>query len=154
MPRIPRNHLPPHGLFHVTVRGVGSATIFTADAERRFMLALLAREVLERRWRVVAWCLMNTHFHLIVECELWSLSAGMQRMNGTYAQEFNRRHGRWGHLFGDRFASWFIRDEEHLRNAVDYVLNNPVEAGLAATADDWPWSGREHLFDARPVDTL
>src|SRR5438477_13024570 len=102
MPRIPRSYLPQEGTYHVTILGVASTAIVRTDDERLFLLGLLAREVLGRAWRVLAWCLMDTHLHLIVECALPSLSAGMQRINGVYAQEFNRRHERKGHLFGDR----------------------------------------------------
>jgi putative transposase len=56
-------------MYHVTILGVASTAIVCDDGERLFLLALLLREVLERRWRIVAWCLMNTHLHLIVECD-------------------------------------------------------------------------------------
>src|SRR5437764_5826421 len=154
MPRIPRSYLPHFGTYQVTPLGVASTAIVRNDDERLFLVGLLAREVLGRAWLLLAWCLMDSHLHLIVECALPSLSAGMQRMNGVYAQEFNRRHEWKGHLFGDRFSSTVIEDDEHLRGAIEYVLSNPVEAGFVARAEDWPWSGAEHLFDAQPADTL
>jgi REP element-mobilizing transposase RayT len=83
---------------------------------------------------------MTTHYHLVVETELWRLSDGMHRLNGTYALTFNRRHHRSGHLFGERFAAWLPRDEHHLRQTCEYVLQNPVRAGLCARAADWPWA--------------
>jgi putative transposase len=75
---------------------------------------------------------MTTHYHLVVETELWRLSDGMHRLNGTYALAFNRRHRRSGHLFGERFAAWIPRDDDHLRATCAYVLQNPIRAGLAA----------------------
>jgi REP element-mobilizing transposase RayT len=122
MPRIPRSYLPPVGIYHVTILGVNSTPIVRDDRDRLFLLGLFAREIVERQWRVVAWCLLDTHLHFIVECVLASLSAGMQRMNGTHAQAFNRRHDRHGHLFGDRFSSTVVVDDDHLRNAIAYVL--------------------------------
>jgi hypothetical protein len=62
-------------------------------------------------------------------------------LNGVYAQSFNRRYGRRGHLFGDRFWSGLIEDDEELHDTCLYVLANPVRAGLCATAAQWPWSG-------------
>src|SRR5262249_20730838 len=103
-------------------------------------LRLLAQEVERHDWRVHSFCLMPNHHHLIVETELWRLSEGMRRLNGIYAQAFNRRHKRWGHLFGDRFASWAVEGAEHLAAAIEYVLQNPVRAGLVDRAEDWPWS--------------
>jgi putative transposase len=84
---------------------------------------------------------MGNPYHLILRARRADLSAGMRRLNGVYAQRFNRRYGRRGHLFGDRFASWVIGSEEHLTAAVGYVLLNPVRAGLCGRAEDWPWSG-------------
>ena len=84
---------------------------------------------------------MTNHYHLIVGTALWRLSDGMQRLNGIYAQAFNRRHNRSGHLFGERYGSWVVRDEQHLLAACHYVLHNPVRAGLCERADEWPWTG-------------
>ncbi|HSS81868.1 MAG TPA: transposase [Gaiellaceae bacterium] len=138
--RRPRRELPPAGVYHVTTRGVARAAIFLADDERRFFLRLLAAEVARHDWRCHAFCLMTTHYHLVVETVLWRLSDGMHRLNGGYALDFNRRHRRNGHLFGDRFAAWVPRDERHLHATVDYVLQNPVRAGLCDQAELWPWS--------------
>jgi REP element-mobilizing transposase RayT len=85
-------------------------------------------------------CLMSTHYHAIVEAPQPRISGGMQRLNGTYARRFNRRHERRGHLFESRFVSWVVRDERHLALACRYVLNNPVRADLCRTPEDWPWS--------------
>ncbi len=86
---------------------------------------------------------MTTHYHLVVDTELWRLSDGMHRLNGTYALAFNRRHGRSGHLFGERYAAWVPRTERHLRATIEYVRRNPVRAGLCSVAADWPWSAAE-----------
>ena len=68
----------------------------------------------------------------------------MQWLNGVYAQAFNGRHARCGHLFGERFRARVIRDEEHLYEACRYVVANPVRAGLCGQATDWPWSGTRY----------
>jgi len=138
--RQPRNLLPPVGIYHVTTRGVARTAIFLDDDERRLFLRLFAAEVDRHEWRCHAFCLMTTHYHLVVETELWRLSDGMHRLNGTYALSFNRRHHRSGHLFGERFAAWLPRDEQHLQQTCEYVLQNPVRAGLCARAADWPWA--------------
>ena len=141
MPRIPRNQLED-GFFHVTSRGAGGAHIFIADLDRLDFLHLLDATATGSRWRRHAHCLLGTHYHLVIEATRAALSAGMQRLNGVYALRFNRRHGRKGHLFGERFSSYVIRDEAHLAAAVEYVLQNPVKAGLCGDARDWPWAGR------------
>jgi REP element-mobilizing transposase RayT len=65
----------------------------------------------------------------------------MKRINGLHAQRFNHRHGRRGHLFQDRFASWLIEDDEYLEVVCRYVLANPVRAGLTKRAEEWRWAG-------------
>ena len=117
------------------------APIFVDDVDRLAFLRLLHDVVARRRWTCHAFCLMGTHYHLVVETELRQLSTGLHRLNGVYAQLFNRRHRRTGHLFGDRFHAWLVTDEQHLQATCAYVLENPVRAGLCASADRWPWSG-------------
>jgi REP element-mobilizing transposase RayT len=82
----------------------------------------------------------RTHYHLVVEAKCEQMSHAVHRLNGLYAQGFNRRHERRGHLFENRFSSWVIRDEEHLNSTIRYVLENPVRAGLCAEPEAWPWS--------------
>ncbi len=133
--------LPAEGIYHVTARGVARTAIVRDDDDARLFLALLARETRRERWDCHAFCLMPNHYHAILDADLERLSRGFHRLNGTYAQTFNERYTRSGHLFGDRFAAFVIRDEEHLRNATEYVLANPVRAGLCEDAEDWRWSG-------------
>ena len=93
---------------------------------------------------------MGTHYHLVLETVRAHLSEGLHHLNGTYAQRFNHRHKRSGHLFGHRFQAWVVQDEDHLRNTCRYVVLNPVRAGLCDTARDWPWSWyREDDCDGR-----
>ena len=149
VPRLPRCHLPERAIFHVTTRGVDRVAISRDDDDRRFFLVLLARVTRRTDWDCHAFCLMPNHHHLILETHQDLLSVGLRYLNGRYAQAFNQRHERSGHLFGDRYAAFVIRDEEHLRAAVGYVLQNPVRAGLCRRADHWPWSGARRLFSRR-----
>ena len=82
----------------------------------------------------------RTHYHLVIEAKAVKLAPSMQWLNGVYAQGFNKRYERRGHLFGARFEARVVRDERHLLAATQYVLNNPVRAGLCAQASDWPGS--------------
>lgn len=133
MPRLPRNLLPSQGIYHVTARGVARGAIVLDDEDGRLFLALLAQTVRREGWDAHVFCLLTNHYHLIVATLLESLSRGLHRLNGVYARS--------GHLFGDRFTAFMIRDEDHLRNACDYVRQNPVRAGLCGEASDWPWAG-------------
>lgn len=83
---------------------------------------------------------MPNHYHVIVAATRADLSHGMQRLNGCYAQRFNLRYDRVGHLFQNRYSSYVIEDENHFERAVAYVRANPVEAGLCERIEDWPWT--------------
>ncbi len=92
------------------------------------------------RWRMHAHCLMPNHYHLVVQATREDLSSGMHRLNGGYAQGFNARYERSGHVFQNRFKSHPIESEEHFERALAYVEENPVAAGLCNDATDWPWT--------------
>jgi putative transposase len=149
MPRPVREQSP--GRYHVTTRGNCGANIYLDSDDRHLFLALLNRIVRDLSWSLDAWCLMTNHFHLIVEIPSENLSAGMHRLNGIYAQAFNDRHERTGHLFERRFSAKRIEDEEQLRNTAEYILQNPVKAGLCSNPFDWPWLGGTLLVAARPA---
>jgi REP element-mobilizing transposase RayT len=139
--RKPRNLLPPSGIYHVTGRGVACCEIFRDDIDRRLFLARFRRLAGELELRCFVYCLMTTHFHLLVATSLEQVSTGMHRLQGPYAQQFNAKYARVGHLFQERFHAKPVLDELHFANAYAYICNNPVAAGLCATAADWPWTG-------------
>jgi REP element-mobilizing transposase RayT len=142
VPRRPRNELPPDGIYQVTVRGVDRGLIVRDHPDWRALHELvLAAQGKQFGSAYDAYCLMSSHFHLLVRAPLERLSKGMHWLNGTYAQRFNRRWGRVGHLFQNRFDAWVMRDERHWRNTRRYILENPVKAGPCEYAEDWPWSG-------------
>jgi putative transposase len=139
VPRPLRSDLPD-GIYHVTTRGVAGTAIFLDDDDRRTFLARLADVVSRFHWCCHALCLMDTHYHLVIETTRVSMSLGLKRLNGLYAQGFNDRHARTGHLFGDRFWASLIETEQHLLAACWYVVCNPVRAGLCDQPEDWRWS--------------
>src|SRR5215211_9469798 len=116
----------PGASYHVTARGNAQGAIFLDDHDRERFLALFERVVKRYEWVCHAYCLMGNHFHLVVETPRTSLAAGVRYLNGVYAQAFNHRHRRSGHVFGERFKSVLVEKDEHLMAAAAYVVNNPV----------------------------
>ena len=139
MPRAKREPVPA-GYYHVTTRGHRDEPIFVDDHDRTWFLTLLTRLVAKEAWQCLAYCLMSNHYHLVLSVPEASLSYGMQRLNGLYAQSFNNRHNRRGHLFGARYRLTFIETEVHLVEACRYVVLNPVRACLCHRPGDWAWS--------------
>jgi len=136
----------PDGYFHAYSRAVFGARLFRDDSDRRLFLAMLMHTAKRCTWELHAVCLMGTHYHVVLRSTVAYLAAGMQWLNGVYAQRFNERHARYGHLFAGRYGSRVIESEDYLERACDYVLLNPVRAGLCARAADWPWSGSRSGF--------
>lgn len=138
MPRVPRNVLPD-GVFHVTARGVGDSPIYCDDDDCRLFLDLFRTACDRQSWECHAWCLMTNHYHLLLSSSREQLSRGLHWLNGVYAQRFNRRHRRRGHLFGDRFWASVV-EGDHLVAARRYILLNPVRADVCGLPEDYPWS--------------
>lgn len=151
MARLPRSVLAEGRFFHLYALGVNHLAIFRDNQDRRDFLRLLATATDRVGWDCHAFCLMDTHVHLVVEAPLACVSRGMQLLLGRYAQRFNKRHNRCGHLFGSRFGARVIQDERQLETAVLYVLYNPVRAGMVEAAWDWPWSDARVLRRAEAI---
>ena len=120
MPRPPRSFLPG-GLYHVFARGNRKQSIFLADGDRSLFLDLLRKVKSRHAWEIHGYCLMNTHYHLLVETPAADLSVGMQRLNGEYAQWFNRGYGFVGHLFQGRFQAVLVESDGHLLELSRYL---------------------------------
>lgn len=127
--------------FHVSARAVASMELFRDDLDRLRFERLLRESAKRYRWRLHTRQLMTTHVHLVLRCSPEQLSKGMHLVLFKYARAFNRRYERWGHVFGDRFHAKPVRNCRYLCRAVQYVLDNPVRAGLVHRADDWRWGG-------------
>jgi putative transposase len=150
MPRRPRVHVP--GSFHhLTAHGVDSRPLYEDDEDRWRFLGILSDVTREIGWRCLAFCLMTTHYHLLVQERDAPISRAMRLLNGRYVVAFNKRHARVGHLLNGRYRDTPITEESHLLAAVRYVALNPVEAGLCSRPESWPWSSyRELIGEARP----
>jgi len=120
--------------------------MFLDPVDRALVIRLLRESAELYRWDVLSYCLMDTHWHLLVRTPK-TLSRGMQRLNAMYARRFNARHGRSGHSIRHRFMSVPVETDVHLRELTRYLPLNPVRAGLAPTAELWPWSSYRHELD-------
>src|SRR5204862_8210110 len=150
----------PGAIYHVLSRGDRRGAIFPHDADRNLFLELLAKTCRRTGWQTHAYCLMDNHFHLVVETPRSNLSAGMQWLLGSYTQQFNRRHGLWGHLFGGRYKALLVDARGgggYLRQVCDYVHLNPVRAAILSDKERvhrYRWSSCAHYLTSkrkRPV---
>lgn len=130
----------PGALYHLTARGNARQDIFLTDGDRALFLDLLAKEVGQQRWICHAYCLMENHYHLLIETTEPNLVRGMTRLNGVYTQAFNRRHRRVGHVFQGRYNSIVVDKDSYLLEVARYIVLNPVRAGLTNSPSRWRWS--------------
>jgi len=147
MPRRPRV-IVPGVAHHVTQRGNNREPVFHSSDDRRFYLELVARHAADHGARVLGYCLMTNHVHVIAVPERRdSLARTLGCAHAEYALALNRSQGRSGHVWQNRFFSCPL-EESHLLRALRYVELNPVRARLASAAAGWPWSSaRAHTLD-------
>jgi REP element-mobilizing transposase RayT len=137
MPRPPRSLEP--GFYHLTARGNRGAAIFLGERDRATFCDRVAKASRRETFLVRGYCLMSTHYHLLVETETAQLSGAMRDLNGTYAKWFNKEHGFRGHVFEQRFHAVHVNDDWHLVEVIRYLALNPVRAGLSPLPEQWRW---------------
>jgi len=130
----------PGALYHLTARGNGGDNIFLDDDDRHSFLRVLGQEIEQQGWVCYAFCLMDNHYHLLIETPEGNLVCGMRRLNGRYTQSFNRRHNHAGHVFQGRYKSILVEKDAYLFELSRYIVLNPVRAGMVKTADAYAWS--------------
>jgi putative transposase len=138
-----------NGVYHVTNRGVDRRHIVTHDEERQKWLYCLGDAAIRCGWRVYAYALLTTHFHLFLRTPEPNLSVGMQEFTGRYAAFFNGRQERAGHLFEDRFHAVLVEQDGHAWELSRYLHLNAVRARLVAHPDAYPWSSFPAYMNAR-----
>jgi putative transposase len=130
----------PNALYYVTARGDRRENIFEDDQDRHAFLATLAQVVKQFNWLCYAYCLMDNHYHLLIQTPDSNLSKGMRQLNGVFTQASNRRHSRVGHLFQGRFKAILVDSDAYLLELARHIVLNPVRAGLVKKSDRWRWS--------------
>ena len=150
----------PGAVYHITSRGNEKKTIFKDDTDRETFLKILAHVNKRYHWLCHAYCLMDNHYHLLVETPDGNLSLGMRQLNGVYTQARNKRHNKIGHLLQGRYKAILIQKDSHLLEVCRYVVLNPVRAGMVARPEDWKWSsyqataGRESPHPCLTIDWI
>ena len=139
----------PNALHHIMVRGINKAAIFQDDQDRNKFLERLGENVVEAKCAVYAWVLMTNHVHILFKSGGKGISAVMRKQLTWYAQYYNRRHRRTGHLFENRYKSILCDENNYLLALIRYIHLNPVRAGMATTLEEldlYPWSGHSAVM--------
>jgi putative transposase len=144
-------------IYHITSRGNERKEIYRDPLDRAQFLTVLLQVNQRYHWLCHAYCLMDNHYHLLIETPDGNLSVGMRQLNGLYTQDFNRRYHRVGHVFQGRYRAIVIEKESHLLEVCRYLVLNPLRAKLVDRPEEWRWSshrGMAGLEAAHPCLTL
>jgi putative transposase len=148
--RATRKITAPKVISHLTQRAAGSEPLFIEEDDYLFMLANVKDVAGKRGLAVYAFCLMPNHIHLLLRPEVDNLNDAMRDLCARYASRFNKKYERKGHLFGSPYRQAVCLDEGYLLAASLYIHNNPVKAGLAASATAYRWSSAALYCKERP----
>ena len=135
------------GYYHIVARGIARQVLFEEDADYLFFLKTLKKCKEEEEFTILAYCLMENHFHLLLKIDR-RLDRVMNRISTTYAKYYNTKYERVGYLFQDRYKSKPVENSAYLLSAVRYIHNNPVKAGLCSV-DQYRWSSWQYYEGAK-----
>ena len=128
------------GYHHVVSRGNNKRRIYDDDRDRVFFCLTVERVARKNGWRILAYCLMDNHYHLLIHVGEQGLSRGMCELNTGYAVHYNAIHGRVNHLFGKRYWNRRMRTEASVVNVVRYIVQNPRRAGGSRELESYVWT--------------
>jgi len=143
----------PVGYYHLNANGNFGRSLYEEEEHREVFLDLYARVSREFGWRTLSYCLMTTHYHLLIRLTDGGLSKGMQQLNGGFSRRMNHIYGRTGtgHLFKNRFHDTPVVDEPHFKAVVRYIALNPVAGGACDLPEDWRWSSHRAILGLVPA---
>lgn len=149
MPRKGRLHIPG-GCYHVIGRGLERRHIFSEDADKNDFLARLGLALENSQSQCLAWTLMSNHYHLLIRVGATPLCGLMAPLLGGYGGSYNRRHGRCGYVFQNRYQSILCDENNYLLELVRYIHLNPIRANIfedLSALDRYPWTGHAGMLD-------
>ncbi len=135
MPRKPRIEIA--GFYHVINRGVEQRTVFLDEDDFHTFEELLCRSSKEFEITVHNFCLMDNHYHLLIEIRKANLAKFMKQLGMSYSIYFNKKYKRSGHLWQGRYKSWYVTDERYLYTLIRYIEQNPLKAGMVKELSEY-----------------
>lgn len=140
--RVERN-----GFYHIINRGVAKNNIYRCEDDFKKFLEIMQEVSEDYDFEVFSFCLMDNHYHLLIEIKKENLSSIMQKINSRYSIYFNNKYKRVGPLWQGRFKSWFIYDETYLKSLVKYIESNPFKANITQSIGTYKWAMSSNSFE-------
>ncbi len=129
-----------NGFYHIVNRGVARNVIFNDKYDNLKFLEILQDASQDYDFEIYSYCLMNNHYHLLMQIKKENLSIIMQKINSRYSMYFNHKYKRVGPLWQGRFKSWYVYDESYLQTLVRYIEFNPIKANITKKIDEYKWT--------------
>jgi REP element-mobilizing transposase RayT len=144
----------PGAYHHCMNLGINGEAIFKGEKYKTVFLDMLADKVDKFRMRLFAYCLMDNHYHLVLENASGRMSDFFRNLNTQYAFYYRKQTGGKGYVFQSRFISTIIQNDAYLKQAIVYVLQNPVQAGISDNFRQYPWSSAKAYFQKTKLKWL
>jgi len=145
----------PDAWYHVMNRGRRDEEVFEGNNDYNAFIELLKDIVEDYRVNIAAYCLMSTHYHLLIQTPEANISRSMRHLNGVYTQRYNRTHHCDGQLFRGRYKCVLVDADSYLLELVRYIHRNPLEAGMVKALNKYTWSSHNgYLSGAKKWDWL
>jgi putative transposase len=152
MPRRPRITTP--GFYHVINRGVNSEKIFLSDEDKEKFLEFLDLSRSIYQFTLHSFCILDNHYHLLLQTSGPNLSLAMRYINSRYAEYFNHKYARIGPLWQGRYKSWYIHDERYFWLLLRYIEMNPVRAGLSGKIGEYAFASSSLIQSKQKSELL
>ena len=141
----------PGAFYHITSRGNEQNNIFKNDRDYERFLTYIETSVQRYRAIIHAYCLMNNHYHLLLETPMGNLSQIMRHINGAYTTYYNTKRQRAGHLFQGRYKAILIEADEYAEELSRYIHLNPVRAGIVEKPEEYQWSSYQYYIGKKQI---
>ncbi len=145
MPRKPRIEIP--GYYHVLNRGVEQRDVFLDEEDFETFEEMLCKLLKEFNIIIHNFCLMNNHYHLLIETKKENLSKFMRQLGMRYSIYFNKKYKRSGHLWQGRYKSWYVTDEDYLYTLIRYIEQNPLKANIVKDLKEYRFSSFQYFIN-------
>jgi len=137
------------GYHHVINRGVNRCLVFSHSNDKDMFLQIINKTALIHKVILHDYCLMDNHYHLLIETQKENISAFMRIVNANYAQYYNKKYKRSGHLWQSRYKSRYISSQEYLYTLVKYIEYNPIEAKISKKVGEYTFTLASCIFNLK-----
>lgn len=135
------------GVYHVMIRGINKEKVFNTTKDKERIYQLMVEKMCDLELEIYAYCVMNNHMHLLIKAELNELATFMSKISVSYAQYYNLKKTRVGHVFQNRYKSECIITEDYFWNCLRYIHLNPVKANCITNPIKYKYSSYKEFFN-------